>query len=459
MTAQLIDARTDAHKWAEHYDRDLTDVFAIQSDIAQAVAGQLRAIISPQEHAAMDEVPTHDEPAYQLYLHALARANDPSLIFCESENDQTVDLLRQATARDPNFSRAFVLMAQVQSDTYIQTKALPDGEKLRITAEAVARRRPGSVDADVAMACYDYQVRRDYARAHEEFTEVVRQVPNDARADFYLGLIERRQGRWQEAVEHQRRAVELDPENSYYFDTRCNLLDMLHRYPELLTLLDRRLASHPSMLAYHVGKAMALLDWKADTRAARGELALVPPDPDPDSAVAEVRLVCDWYDRDFTAPMRDLGAPPQNEIAGQRSLTQGDLAFDWADAKAEAAYVAGRPRIEQMFREHPKDYQYLAILARMDARLGHKETALEEGGRMKALTTPNDTLDTPCVAYEWARVLVLAGEKDEAIRTLQTLCGQPCGPSYGDLRACPEWDALRGEPRFEAMVASLAPTP
>ncbi len=117
VTAQLIDTRTDTHVWAEHYDRNFSDVFAIQTEIAQAVATQLQAIVSPQEQTAMAEVLTHDEQAYQLYLRARVRSDDPALLSLPAENARTIELLRQATARDPDFARAFTLMAEVQALT------------------------------------------------------------------------------------------------------------------------------------------------------------------------------------------------------------------------------------------------------------------------------------------------------------------------------------------------------
>ena len=459
VTAQLIDARSDTHVWAERYDRDLADVFAIQTEIAQAVAAQLQAIISPQEQTAMAEVPTHDEAAYQLYLRARVRANDPGLIGLPVENARTVELLRQATARDPGFARAFSLMAEVQALTYIQTETSADGEAVRASAEAVARLRPGSADANVALATYDYEVRRDDGRADEEFAAVVRELPSDARAYHYLALIERRQGRWDQAVEHDRCSRELDPENDLYFKTSCTLLDGLRRYPDLLTLVDRRLAAHPAMIWLHGRKADTLLDWKADTRAARAELALLPSDAMHDGSTTEKRLTYDYYDRDFAAAARDLAACHADETLNQPCVfKEGEFARYRGDtAAATAAYTAARPSIEATVRQNPGAYNDLWTLAAVDAHLGRKEAALEEGRRLLSLAKPGDTLDTPLIKYAWAQVLTFTGEPDEAIRVLQAICDQPFGPSYGDLRLNPDWDPLRGDPRFGAIVASLAP--
>ncbi len=372
---------------------------------------------------------------------------------------KTIELLRLATARDPNFVRAFALMAEVHAMTYLQTRAVADGEKARAAAEVVARLRPGSAVADETMACYDYLVRHEYVRAHDEFTRVLDRLPNDARAYYYLALIERRQGRWKEAVEHNRRALELDPENNLVFKTTATLLSGLQRYPELLTLIDRRIASHPAMFALHVRKAGLLLDWKADTRAARAELADLPPGAARDDSVTEQVLTCDYYERDFAAAARDLATYPEDEVSHQScALEEGNLARYRGDARAAAAdYNLARPIIEADVSEHAQDFNDLGALAELDAHLGHKETALAEMRGMHSLVPPSDKLQDPMVTYECARVLTFTGDHEGAIHTLQTICGLPFGPIYGDLRANPDWDGLRGDPRFEAMVTSLAP--
>ncbi len=331
---------------------------------------------------------------------------------------------------------------------------------MRVYAETVARLRPGSGDASVAMATYDYEVRRDYGRAHEEFVAVVRQLPSDARAYHYLALIERRQGRWEEAVEHDRHARELDPENDFYVKTSFTLLYGLRRFPEMLTLIDRRLASHPAMIQLHVCKASILLDWKADTRAARAELVLLPAEAAHEGPATEQRLLCDYYERDFAAAVRDLAACPADELFDQpRGLEEGNLARRRGNAEAATIiYAAVRQAMEAEASRNPKNFGKLGSLAELDAHLGHREIALEEGHRMLSLVAPGDTLDTPDVTYQWARILVFAGEPDEAIRVLQSVCGQPFGSvTYGDLYANPDWDPLRGDPRFDTLVASLDP--
>ncbi len=465
VTAQLIDARTDAHQWAEHYDRPLADVFAIQSEIARAIAGQLQAAISPQERAAMTEVPTHDEQAYQLYLRALAYWNN----YDNAANwrffyKNTVDLFREATQRDPGFARAFVHMTEVQSLLYFNYEQTPaNGELARGFAETVARLRPGSADARAAMGYYLYYVLRDYPRARDEFAEVVRQSPNDARAYSCLGLIGRRQGRWDEALASLQRSSEFDPANNTNFYNLADLLSGLGRCAELATILDRRIATYPQQSWLHAIKAVLLLNWKADTRAARFELALVPAAIDPAGYVTQIQVSCDEFERDFAAAQRRLAACPLPVIGlgGQpRAFLEGlNARFRGDAAAAEVAFGQVRSQLETKGIDPSGNPSRLKNLAMAEAALGHKEAALEAGRRVVAAVTPGDTVDGPQTMIFWAQTLILAGERDEAIRSLQSVGSQPYGPTYGDLRLNPLWDPLRDDPRFDSLVASLAPKP
>ena len=457
VVAQLIDARTDAHRWAETYVRDLSDVFAIQSEIAQTIAGQLKAAVSPKEQAEIEDVPTHDEQAYQLYLRALAVWNDGDRDSFSTGG--AMELLRQATARDPNFTRAFVLMTRMQCVVYYTSEHLPANETLfHALAETVARLRPGSADANLAMGLYDYYSRNDYPRAHDEFAEALRQAPNDSWAYDHLGMIERHHAQWDESAAHLRRALELDPENTQCFFNYVCLLETLGRHPEAVALTDRRIAAHPTQHWLHACKASLLLQWKADTRGARAELALLPPESKADEWYTYLRLECDLMERDFAAAARDLAASTADSIYDRtRSGYEGDIARYRGDAKTAArAYTTFRSEMEQATRADPKDPDALIALARADALLGHQEAAREEIRRALPLI-PDDTLNAPLFLARRVKVLILLGERDEAIRALQTLCAKPFGPSYGLLHAEPDWDPLRSDPRFQAIEASLAP--
>ncbi len=464
VTARLINARTDAHQWAEQYVRDLSDVFVIQGEIAQAIAGQLQAAISPREHAAMVEAPTHDLQAYELYLRARqAWADFDAVADLRIKTNHVLDLLQQATARDPDFARAYAMIAEVQAFTYRSVDASPAQDALALrSAETVARLRPGSVDAHKAMGSYSLYVRHDYRRTREEFAEAVRQAPGDARALKSLAEADSRQGLWTEAADLIGRAAALDPEDETIAYNRADILQRLHRYSEAVAGLDRWLVAHPSTYLLRVAKAGMLLDWRAEPTLAREELARLPPGFDPRGEVINVRLACNWGERDFAAAERDLTASPLLEIYEvPRDFYRGFNAHYRGDAAAAAAAFASvRGALQAKAEAQPGDPRWPLLLAMTDAALGNTDAAREEARRGAALCPPEqDAKEGPKFALMLASVLASTGEYEESIRTLQALASRPNGPTYGDLRLSPEWEPLRSDGRFAALVASLSPKP
>lgn len=464
VTAQLIDARTDVHRWAEKYDRDLADQFSVQSEIAQAIAGQLQATISPREQAALAELPTHDEGAYALYLRARslwdAYDNIPDRrALCDS----TLDLLRQATARDPNFVRALALMTLVQGTRFRNAEHTePNATATRDLAETVARLRPGSTEAHMAMGCYHYLVTYDFARARDEFAAGVRGAPNDAWAHRYLAMSLRRLGLLEESLAALRPALELDPEARGNFVFYLEILHGLRRYAEAAAAIDRRLTDHPQLSHLWIWKAFLIsLDWRADPHASLDDLSHLPAGFDPEGTTTFYRLESDAMSRDFDAMERDLAASPLATIYRvPRELFAGDVArYRGHAAAARAAYTVARQRLAAEVRLQPTYADLLFYLALVDASLGQRDEALAEGQRALANTPANDARDRPEAMVNWAKVLLRLGEREEVMDILQTLGRQPYGLEYGRLRLEPDWDPLRGDPRFTALVAFLAPKP
>ena len=215
VSAQLIDARNDTHVWAEKYDRDLADVFAIQSEIAQKIADQLQTKLSPTEKSAMNERPTSDLVAYDLYLRAKELIYDsivnPSR---EREDDfKAVQLLDQAVARDPTFLLADCQLAYVHDDIYLFNY---DHTEARLalaenSVRAAVGLQPDSGETHLAQAIHFYWGYLNYDRAREELAKAKRVLPNNVQIFKFLGLIDRRQGRWDEAIQNLEHAVDLDP--------------------------------------------------------------------------------------------------------------------------------------------------------------------------------------------------------------------------------------------------------
>ena len=469
VTVQLIDARTDAHRWAEHYDRPLDDVFAIQSEIAQAIAEQLQAAISPQAHAAIEEAPTHDLQAYELYLKACVLWNSGASGDPRAWVDKQVSLLTAATQRDPQFTRAYAFLARAHGVAYLKLDPTPARAALvRQAVEATMRLQPGSAEAHRAAGIYALLVENNSFYARDEFVQTVRLAPNDAEGLYFLAMTDRSPGLWEDSLAHFRRAAELDPENiSAPFD-HIETLMSLHRYPEASAVLDRLAAAHPENAALQVPaqiyRARIQLGWKADPPAALAALAVLPATHAQMGRVTGLRLYFDYCARDYVAADRDLAASSLDEILGMpRAWYEGYTAYFRGDrAAAEKAFLAARSLLAAKVSTtaNKMDADRLMSLAQLDAILGRKAEALAEAQRAAAMyPLDRDAWMGPDLAAFQAAVLALAGEREEAIRLVEKLCARPNGPSYGLLRLHPDWDNLRGDPRFEAAVASLAPKP
>ena len=465
VNAQLIDARTDSHCWAEHYDGDLADVFAIQSEIAQKVATQLTAAISPQEHTAMAQVPTHDLKAYELYL----RARDKWNSFDDPDDDRTVitkviGLLTEATTRDPNFAQAFGFLTEMEARRYRELETTPaqDARVLEL-AQSVARLRPGSGDAHKAAGVYALFVCRDPSRAVTEFTEATRLLPNDAQAWFRLGFSESRQGRWEEALVHVRQASELDPENVDAVNVHEMILESLGRYKEAVAVLDGWLAKHPDDPWALQSRADTELAWSGDAKTARATLSRQQAVDNVEGHTTVRLLACDAYARDFTAADRDLAAYPAAELAldhpgGPVLLPRAY--FEACNARyrgdrpaARAAFKVARSTLAAKVEARPSDAYLWLYLATIDAALDQRVEALEEAARGTALCPPaQNAADGPCLVVMQARVLAWLGQREEAIELLRSQSASPRGPAPGYLRCHPDWDDLRGEPQFKTLV-------
>src|SRR5436305_8960495 len=276
VTAQLIDARTDTHVWAERYDRDLADVFAIQSEIAKTIADQLQAKISPSEKAAIEKAPTTDLVAYDLYLRAQALFADTSdAIHAREKLPQAAQLLDQAVARDPHFLQAWCLLSRVHGVAYFRghdhTAARLDLANAAL--EAARRLQPDASEVHLALANYYYHGFRDYGRARSEVAIARKTLPNSADVFRYTGFIDRREGHWAEATRNLERALELDPRNFFILQQLALTYGSQHRYAEEARTYDRALTIVPADPATRILRALIALDWRADIKPFQATLA------------------------------------------------------------------------------------------------------------------------------------------------------------------------------------------
>jgi TolB-like protein/class 3 adenylate cyclase/Flp pilus assembly protein TadD len=466
VNAQLIDARTDGHLWAENYDRPLDDVFAIQSEIAKTIANQLQAKLSASEKAAIEKPPTTDLTAYDLYLRAQALFADTSdQIHAKEKLPQAERVLNEAVGRDPQFLLAWCLLAKVHSQTYWQGHDhTPARLKLANAAVQTALRlQPDAGESHLALADYYYHGFRDYERARTELAIARRTLPNNAEVFEYTGYIDRREGHWEEATRNLERALELDPRNFFTLQQLALTYQPQHRYADQARTYDRALTIVPGDPATRISRAQVALDWQADIKPFQAMLAtLIAEDPsvaadvdDPNYALCE---------RTAAAAARVLTNYPREGVANYgvnypHAYWEGVVAGWQGDsAKAHAGFTAARTEVEKIVEKQPDFAAALSLLGMIDAGLGRKEEALREGRHAcELLPISKDAVDGPVFAANLAQIYAWTGEKDLAIEQIEAVERVPNALSYGLLKLRPEWDSLRGDPRFERIVSSLAP--
>jgi TolB-like protein/Tfp pilus assembly protein PilF/class 3 adenylate cyclase len=469
VNAKLIDARTGAHLWARTYDRDLTDVFAIQSEIAATIAEQLQAKLSPNEKAAIARPPTTDVAAFDLYIRA-QKLLDSSALSSAGEKlvQEASDLLNEAVARDPSFFQAYTLLARVHDYAYFNHFEGDDHTRLARLAAAQAaldaafRLQPDTGEAHMARAWHLYHGYRDYESALVELEIAGRKLPNDPRIFELTGLIRRRQGHWEKALRNFEQALELDPRNSNILEESAGNYFLLRRYPEAAAMMDRALAIDPDNAGGRVARAEVELAWKADTRPLHKAIdSIRSENPAALADVADLWLSCALAERDPIAAAAALAALGDDAVYFGRDFGEGVLARMTKDkTKADAAFAATRKEQVKRVQAQPEDGMELSFLGMIDAGLGRKEEALREGRRaLELLPVAKDSLSGVEIIENFAIIAAWVGEKELACEQLEIAIRlKGCwSMNYGQLKLSPYWDPLRGYPRFEKIVASLAP--
>ncbi len=466
LNAQLIDARTDTHVWAEEYDRDSNDLFAIQSEIAQKVADRLNAKVTSAERLAIEEKPTTDLIAFELY----SRANDIwGFSFGGQDVLRAIDLLNQAVARDPSFFKAYCLLAAAHDQLYFVGDHTPGR---LAAAEAAVREafriRPNAGEAHLARAFHLYNGYLEYDGALAELEIARRSLPNNPRIFSVTGYIQRRQGRWEEAIRSLERAIELDPRDLDRLYQTGGSYGGARRYAEQKSKLDRMLTIMPNDVAIKAEHAFVEVDWKADTGPLHqliDEIRTTNPAAMP--KIGGRWLLCALAERDFAAAKDALLAVGEEPLGASavrftRPFAEGVIARMTNDEhKAQVAFTAARAEQEKIVKAQPDYGPAWCVLGVIDAALGRKEEALREGRRaVELLPVEKDPINGMLMIKYLAMIAAWVGEKDLACKQLATAVRSPISGldlSYGELKLMPFWDPLRGDPRFEKIVASLAP--
>jgi serine/threonine-protein kinase len=458
IRAQFIDARADEHVWSEQYERRMTDVFAIQSDIARRVAAGLRATLTTAERKEIERRPTDDLEAYGYYLRAM-EYRDRS----ETEEDarSAAQMAQAAVELDAEFAEAWALLSQLHSWVYLYYWDRSD-ERLvqaRSAAERALELQPGMGEAHVALGYYYYRGLLDYDHALAEF-DLARQIlPNDAQVWLGIAYVKRRQGKFDEAVLYQTKAFELNPRSADVAWQLANTYRFaLRDFAEAERYYDRTILLNPDWIGGYIEKASLYVSWQGDLEKARAVLDEWRERSDPSYQDYSIELL---WGRRYAEALEWLSSYHSEAILFYiERLTPKALYYAQVYAllgqpeRALAYYDSARVFLEAELVEKPNDERLNSALGIAYAGLGRKEDAIREGKLgVELMPIEKDTWGKgPARLEDMAQIYVLVGEHDAAIDQLDYLLTIPSRISVNRLRIDPTWDPLRDHPRFQALL-------
>ncbi|HTD85185.1 MAG TPA: FlgO family outer membrane protein, partial [Candidatus Binatia bacterium] len=468
INAQLIDARTDTHVWAETYDRTAADLFAIQSELAQSIVTQLKAKLSPRQKAEIEERPTQDLDAFELYLQAKAivdsyiNATDVRAALL-----QALKSLDEAIQRDPNFVSAYCYSARANDLLFFfDLDPSPDRISLAdVAVKAALRLRPDSAEAHFAKADYYFRCLRDYDRAQEELAIARPGLPNSTPFFILSGYINRRRNHFPEAERDFSTAFALDPRNPNAYNLIADTYVLQRRFPEAVHVYDNVLAAGEQVPIVRARRASCMLWGTGDSGPLRDILAKFP-DMEFAGGQTPARAWMAMLDGNYAEAERVLVVSPREDFQDvdlsfyfPKSWYQAMVSRAKGDsARATAALRECREILAQRLIVKPEHARTIAVLAQVDAGLGEKELAVGEAQHaIDLMPISKDIYDGALVLEGLAQVYAWSGDRARAIGLVQKLVTMPGYTNYGRLKLHPLWSPLRGDPQFEKIVNSLAP--
>jgi len=468
IAAQLIDARTDSQVWAETYDRTAADLFAIQSELAESIVSQLQAKLSPQQKADIEARPTQDLVAFELYLRAKQIVD--SYLIADDVRAAVLSALQsldQAIKRDPDFVSAYCYIARANDLLYFfDLDPTPDRIiRAEVAVKAALRLRPDSAEAHFAMADFLFRCHRDYDGALKELAIARPGLPNDTAFFILSGYINRRRNNWAQAERDFSDALALDPRNPNAYNLLADTYNLQRRHLLAAQVYDRVLAAGERTPIVFFRRDLALFYRTGNSTELRQVLS-TNPDMDIGGGQTPIRVFLALIDGNFAEAGRVLAASPREDFQDidysfyyPKAWFEAMIARTKGDsARATAAFSAARTILEQRLAVKPEDARTLAVLAQVDAGLGRKELAIQEAKHAAELMpVSKDVYDGALVLEGLAQVYTWTNESDRAIELLQKLVAMPSYVNYARLKLYPMWNPLRGDPRFEKIVNSLAP--
>jgi tetratricopeptide (TPR) repeat protein len=473
VNAQLINARTDAHIWAETFDRELVDLFTLQTELAERIVRALRANLSPTEMAGLQSQPTQSLPAYDLYIQARDLFRWSGLGDPQENGEKALPLLERALALDPQFALAHYLASRIHGELYWfgYDKSTPRLAKAKAAAETALRLRPDMGEGHLALAFYHYYSARDYEAAIRELTLAQRTLPNESDVASALGVIERRRGRWEEAILHLERARQLDPRNVSALWNLSETLTYLRRYAEADQVLADEAEIAPEAHMIPIARAELRLREHGELAPLRRALQRTPKGFDPGGAVTTIAVRLALMERDYDQAERSLGSCKEckyNDVGlcgFVGALDDYTVPQTWyigliargrgREEEAARAFAAAKEAVLLEAVESPNDQKVLIMRGLIETMLGQEEEAIASGERaVKLLPLAADALDGPLLATNLAAIYAQLGRGEEALAILENVAKTIAGPTPGMLRVEPEWDPLREEPRFQKLLQS-----
>jgi len=461
VNVQLIDANSDEHIWASDYDRDVTDVFAIQSDLAQKIAEALQAKLSPGEKSQMTRKPTENGEAYLAFV----QAHDLS---CQVEDveklKQSAQLYQRAIELDPNFALAIARYSQLESWIARDIDRAPERrERARTLAERALELQPDLPEAHLARGYSYYWGDNNYGAALKEFEIAQRGLPNEAEVYLAIGAIQRRQGKWAESTANMEKAVSLNPKDWWSLQNLTHNYGMLRDFAKANQTIDRAIAANPTALGPWEVKSKLAISENGDFSVAERAFEAVKSFPMTNeqklkiaSGRADVFLLERKYSEGLeqaeSLPDDQLAAYPKHLLAKYYCIGSARKSLH-DDSGARVAFLKAKSIAEENLKRSSDSEDAHLDLAKVLAQLGEKELALQEAQRATELVPERrDAFSGPEIASGVAEVYAILGDKDRAIEILNELLTRPSGVTAQGLKVNPIWDPLRSDPRFQALI-------
>jgi TolB-like protein/Tfp pilus assembly protein PilF len=465
VNVQLIDANTDEHVWANDYDRDVTDVFAIQSDLAHEIANALQATLSPAEKSQMTRKPTENGEAYLAFV----QAHDLSCAYEDLKKlKQSEQLYQRAIELDPNFALAFARYSQLESWMLRTHEAASEHrEKARTLAERALQLQPDLPEAHLALGFSYYYGDNNYEAALKEFEIAQRALPNESEVYLAIGAIQRRQGKWAESTANLEKAASLNPKDTWPLQNLAFNYQMLRNFDAANKTVDRALQIDPQAFSLLGTKAKLAIGEKGDLSV--GEKLLEKAKSFPMTSEERLNMIGGHAnlllaERKYQEVLQLGASVPDDSFAA----VPGSLAFKYFpigiahkalgdDAAARAAFLKAKTILEEQLKQKPDDADLRVQFAKLLAWLGEKDAAIAEAQRAMDLRPESkDAFEGPRITEQAAQVYAILGDNARAIELLDGLLSRPSEVTSQSLKLDPAWDPLRNDPAFQALLAKYA---